>query len=173
MHTAKPYTNVTFTKRVDHEAGRHRPSRAPRGPRVCERCLAVYVNRRWTLGTTPRARAIRRVAAPAMTVCPACRMAAEGRFGGEVRLSGAFLAKHAAEIERLLRREAERAAEDNPTARILRWDRPATDRLTVTTSTEHLAERLGRAVRRAFKGSVRYTFSHENKFAHVVWMRNE
>ena len=40
MHNNKPYTNATFTKRVDHEAGRHRPPRALREPAVCEECGA-------------------------------------------------------------------------------------------------------------------------------------
>ena len=47
MRSQKPYTNATFTHRVDHEAGRHRPPRAPGEPRVCGTCGAVYRGRRW------------------------------------------------------------------------------------------------------------------------------
>jgi hypothetical protein len=98
-------------------------------------------------------------------------MAADGRFAGELRLSGAYLRQHRTEIDRLIRNEAARAAEDNPTARIVRIDCPAADRLTVRTTTEHLAARIGRALKRAMHGTVHYTFSHENKFAHVTWSR--
>lgn len=47
MRSAKRYSNVTFTKRVDHEAGRHHTARAPAEPLVCTACGAVYRRRRW------------------------------------------------------------------------------------------------------------------------------
>jgi hypothetical protein len=90
VRTNKPYTNVTFTRRVDHEAGKHRAAKTPPGPRVCIRCGAVFERRRWTRDVTPVARSLRAIAAPVYTVCPACRQAAEGQFGGEVRISGSF-----------------------------------------------------------------------------------
>jgi hypothetical protein len=171
MRTSKRYTNATFTHRPDREAGRHRPPRARPEPRICERCGAVYAKRRWTLSVPARADRLPFAASPKTTLCPACRLTVSGRFGGEVRVSGAFVSEHRAEIERLLRNEASRAAEDNPLGRITRVDRPAPDRLTVRTTTEHLAKRLGQALHKAFRGTVRYGFSHENKFAHVTWSR--
>ena len=171
VRTSKRYTNVTFTRRVDHLAGRHRPGRGATEPRVCERCGAVYAKRRWTLGDTPRDAALKALAAPQKTICPACKMIAANQFAGEVRVSGSYVPGHRAEIERLLRNEANRAAEDNPTARIVRLDRPAADRLTVRTTTEHLAKRLGQALHKALHGKLQHTFSHENKFAHVTWSR--
>jgi hypothetical protein len=172
MRTSRRYTNTTFTRRVDHEAGSHRAPKAAPGPRVCERCGAAYQKRRWTLAGTPQAEGVK-LAAPAKTICPACRMAIEGQFAGEVRLSGPFLATHHADIETLLHREAERAAEDNPMARILALTLEAPDRLIVRTSTEHLAKRLGDALHGAYHGTVHYEFSHENKFAHVTWTREQ
>jgi hypothetical protein len=44
--------------------------------------------------------------------------------------------------------------------------------LTLATTTEHLAQRLGHALKKAFKGKVHYDFSHENKLAHVYWQRD-
>jgi hypothetical protein len=81
--TSKRWTNVTFTKRVDHEAGRRRGPTAAKGPRICQACGAVYVKRRWTF-----------------------------------------------------------------------------------------AQRIGHALHKALHGTVRYRFSHENKFAHVTWSRD-
>lgn len=171
VRTSKRYTNVTFTRRVDHQAGSHRPAKGGAEPRVCERCGAVYAKRRWTLGDTPRDAVLKTLAAPQKTICPTCRMISADRFAGEVRVSGSYVPGHRAEIERLIRNEAKRAAEDNPTARIVRVDRPGADRLTVRTTTEHLAKRLGQALHKAFHGQLHYTFSHENKFAHVTWSR--
>jgi hypothetical protein len=99
-------------------------------------------------------------------------MTAEGRFAGEVRVSGAFATGHRGDVERLIRNEARRAAEDNPLGRIVSLDRSPAG-LTVKTTTEHLAKRIGQALHKALHGSVRYRFSHENKFAHVTWSREK
>jgi hypothetical protein len=171
MRTAKPYTNVTFTKRVDRDAGRHRPSRAPSEPRYCTECGAVYVKRRWIIGTRPGAEALRQEAQA--STCPACDAAAKGFIRGHLRLEGSFVQAHRAEIEALLRNEAARAAEDNPTARIIRWEDGTNGSFTIGTTTEHLTERLGHAVRRAFAGEIDYGFSHDNKLARAVWHRDE
>lgn len=45
------------------------------------------------------------------------------------------------------------------------------NQLVVKTTTEHLAQRLGHALEKAFDGDVRYDFSHDNKFARVYWER--
>jgi hypothetical protein len=107
-----------------------------------------------------------------MTVCPACEQKRSGEPRGFVYLDGDFFVAHHEEIEQLLRNEAERAAEDNPLARIMEWKRGDGHKLTVTTTTEHLAQRLGHALEKAFGGIVHYDFSHENKLARVNWQRD-
>ena len=106
-----------------------------------------------------------------MTVCPACVQQRTGEPRGFVYLDGAFFVAHHEEIEQLLRNEAERAAEDNPLARIMEWKRGDLHKLTLTTTTEHLAQRLGHALEKAFAGRAHYDFSHENKLARVNWQR--
>jgi len=172
MRSKKPYTNATFTKRVDHEAGRHRPSRAISEPAVCEDCGAVYENRRWTAANTGSGNERHKHWRPStLTVCPACVQQRNGEPRGFVYLDGAFFVTHHEEIEQLLRTEAERAAQDNPLARIMEWKRGDDHKLTVNTTTEHLAQRLGHALKKAFRGSAHYDFSHENKLARVNWQR--
>ncbi len=171
MRTSKRWTNATFTHRVDHEAGKHRGPAAAKGPRVCERCGAINTKRRWTMAGAMNGLNLHAIAAPQMTICPACQMMAAGQFAGEVRVSGAFAASHVAEVERLIRNEARRAADDNPLARIVRLDR-VPGGLLVRTTTEHLAKRIGQALYKAMHGEVHYEFSHENKFAHVTWLRD-
>jgi NMD protein affecting ribosome stability and mRNA decay len=171
MRSNKPYTNVTFTRRVDHLAGRHRGPRAPAGPDVCQSCGAVFIRRRWVAGGTLRARAVTRTGPILRTTCEACRMVAEGTFRGELRVSGVFFAEHHEDVEHLLRNEVARGLADNPLARIVRWTAARPGELVVTTTTEHLASKLGHALKKAFHGTVHYEFSHENKFAHVTWTR--
>jgi len=172
MHSMKKYTNVTFTKRVDHDGGRHRTARNPVEPTVCSKCGAVHSGKRWGAANA-QVDINRQKWLPAQTtVCHACRQAQTGIAGGYVYLEGGFLAAHRGEIERLLRNEAERAVEDNPLARIMGWERPDDDRLVIATTNEHLAQRLGHALQKAFSGEVQYDFSHENKLTRVRWHRD-
>lgn len=170
MRSNKPYSNATFTRRVDYEGGLHRGPRAPKEPRVCRHCGAVYVKRRWVLPSDPRAAAVG--AGAIETVCPACEKAARGVVQGYLTVSGAFFETHRADVEALIRNEAARAAEDNPLGRILEWDTSKPGTLTVTTTTEHLVERLGRALHHAFHGDIDYGFSHANKLARATWRRD-
>ncbi len=167
----KRYTNTTFTKRVDHEAGRHRTRRSPAEPMVCEGCGAVYSRRRWTRKSELKADLSVTKQIAKSTLCPACEQARDGVPGGFVYVKGEFSIKHRDEIGSLLRNEAERDAQDNPLARIMSWE-DADGRLVVKTTTEHLAQRLGHALEKALDGEVRYDFSHENKLARVYWERN-
>ncbi|HET9533591.1 MAG TPA: BCAM0308 family protein [Blastocatellia bacterium] len=173
MRTSKRYSNVTFTKRVDHEAGRHRTTRAPAEPAICNLCGAVYFKRRWRLAGEPGKSGKRKDWHPTqIRICPACKKRQEGLPAGFVYLDGAFLSAHRAEIIRLLNNEADRAAADNPIGRIMAWQADRSEGIVITTTTEHLAKRLGQALEKAFGGEVRYDFSHENKLARVYWHRD-
>lgn len=175
MRTSRRYTNTTFTHRVDHDAGRKRPARAPAEPRVCRTCGAVYRRRRWITAEVAALQVpaiVAGVEPVAPATCPACRRAASQTPNGFVYLEGAFLGDHGEEVLQLVRREAARAEVDNPTGRIIGVARERGSRLVVTTTTEHLAERLGHALARAYDGRVRFDFSHENKLARVYWRRD-
>lgn len=173
MRGNKPFTNTTFTKRVDHEAGRHHTKRAPQEPAVCSHCGALYVNRRWSLagaGAAADELQHRRAARP--VTCPACKQKHSAIISGFVNIDGDFFISHRDQIERLLRNEAARAAVDNPLAQIISWQDRKDGTLALTTTTEHLAQRLGHALAKAFHGSVDFDFSHENKVARVTWRRD-
>ncbi|MEW6207585.1 MAG: BCAM0308 family protein [Acidobacteriota bacterium] len=173
MRSSKRYSNQTFTKRVDHDSGRHRPQRSPAEPLLCERCKAVYVHRRWISAREMRQNMKGKEWKPARKViCPACEIVEEGTPAGYLYLEGDFFVAHRDELQRLIENEAKRARSDNPLARIIRMT-SAADRLTVETTTEHLAQRLGHALEKAFGGDVRYGFSHENKLSRVWWHRDE
>ncbi|MFS8087395.1 MAG: BCAM0308 family protein [Acidobacteriota bacterium] len=172
MRSNKRFTNTTFTKRVDHEAGRHHTKRAGKEPAMCASCGSVYSKRRWTAagpGTTTTEATHSRPAR--VTTCPACIQIHGGNPSGYVFIEGGFAAAHREEIEQLLRNEAARAAEDNPLARIMLWTENGDRKLTLSTTTEHLAQRLGHALEKAYDGTVDYDFSHENKLARVTWHR--
>lgn len=172
MRSNKRFTNTTFTRRVDHDAGRHRAKHAMREPGVCALCGAQYFKRRWS--ASDRNHLVEaRVFRPAIVrTCPACIQIQGGTPSGYLFVEGLFFKLHRDDIERLLRKEAERAVEDNPLARIMLWREDSRLKLTLSTTTEHLAMRLGHALEKAFTGELRYDFSHENKLARVYWRRD-
>lgn len=172
MPEKRKYSNATFTKRVDHEAGRHRPARAMKEPAVCTNCKAVYADRRWTAPELiAHGEAHKKWRPEQQVVCPACQQIRNGEPRGFVYVDGPFSVTHHDEIEQLLWNEAGRAAKDNPLARIMGCKPGDGHQLTVSTTTEHLAQRLGQALEKAFGGKTDYHFSHENKLARVNWAR--
>ncbi|MGH9258015.1 MAG: BCAM0308 family protein [Vicinamibacterales bacterium] len=168
MRSAKPYTNATFTKRVDHDGGRHRPPRAAGEPALCAGCGAVYVKRRWSQAVPARVLAARAGSPLTVRMCPACRRRRTGEAHGYVHIGGDFFPNHRADLEHLLRNEAARARENNPLQQILSWQALDDGGVLITTSTEHFAQRLGRALEKAYHGTLRYGFSHENKVAYIL-----
>jgi NMD protein affecting ribosome stability and mRNA decay len=173
MRPSPRVSNAPWKKRVDH-VDKREPQPAVAEPVVCPGCGAIYVRRRWVKDLAPerQTRATRQWAPVRRAVCPACRQRAAGIASGVVEMSGSFLTTHRPEIMALLKHEAERAAADNPLGRIMKITRGRNATLTVTTTTERLAQRLGRALQRACKGRTRYSFSHENKLARVLWRRD-
>lgn len=167
MRMNKKFTNTNFTKRVDHVAGAHRQPRSLREPSVCSDCDAICRNRRWVAASEATVEDV-----AVKTICPACKQSRSGEPRGFVFLDGTYFSNHQDEIEKLLRNEAERAAEDNVLARIIDWTTGEGHKLTLTTTTEHLAQRLGHALHKAFHGKVNYDFSHENKLVRVNWLRD-
>lgn len=171
MRSHKRFTNTTFTKRVDHEAGRHRGKRAAKEPAVCGLCGALYFKRRWIAAGSEHGAELEHFRPAKLTTCPACLQIQGGAPSGYVYVEGPFFIAHRDEVENLLRNEADRAAKDNPLGRIMLWQPSGDGKLTISTTTEHLAVRLGHALEKAFDGKVDYVFSHENKLARVSWKR--
>jgi hypothetical protein len=168
MRKHKRFTNVTFTKRVDHEGGEKHAPRGMAEPGRCTVCGSVYVDKHWVAagsGETTRHSTFR--PARGMT-CPACVQVREGIYGGLVSLEGVAVADRFPEIEAVVRHAAEDAMRANPLSRVMKIERSVTSAV-VTTTTEQLAQRIGKALERAFGGHTDFVFSHENKVAHVTW----
>jgi hypothetical protein len=170
MLSNKGVSNTKFNKRTDFEL-KHSNRRNLHGPAVCEECGAVFVSGRWTFDkdvlNTDKFENIE----PGKTICPACRQIKTGEPAGFVYLEGNFYLEHKEEINNLLKNEAKRTSQLNPLARIMQWQE-AGDGLIVTTTNAHLAKHLGWSLKRAYDGTVRYDFSHENKSAKVYWRRD-
>ena len=160
---AKKYT-TTYKKKIDIDRDTFLPRRSPKEIIQCSGCGAFFHRRHWTLvppaGFNPPVHVH-------PIFCPACRKIKARCFSGEVQLLGVDPVDRS-ELLRILRNEERRAREKNPLEKIMRLEGAGED-WKVETTTEKLAQRLGRAVCKARGGKVAYRWSHNNKFVRVIW----
>jgi hypothetical protein len=137
---------------------------------LCTNCQAIYQNKRWffddklagKLAGTDKVKEV---------ICPTCRKIKDHYSEGVLTLSGEFFKEHKDEIITLLKNEAERVAGRSVDDRIITMTEEGKDRLVIETTTEKLAQHLGRAVYRAYKGELEFRWSEVNKFVRVYWSR--
>jgi NMD protein affecting ribosome stability and mRNA decay len=137
---------------------------------LCSTCRAIYRNKRWFFDEKLAAKLAGSDKVKEV-ICPTCRKIKDHYPEGILTLSGEFLKEHKDEIVTLLKNEAERVAGRSVADRIVTLTEEGKDRLVVETTTEKLAQHLGRAVYRAYKGELDFRWSEMNKFVRVYWSR--
>ena len=130
---------------------------------VCKECGLVYRNKRWQVEPAPSA-------SGAEVLCPACQRTEDHNPGGVVTLSGPYLASHKAEILNTIKHQEAKSREKNPIGRIMEI-KDEGGRITVTTTEDKLAQKLGREVYKSQKGELHYQWSHDQNLVRVAWMR--
>lgn len=146
------------------------PRGASRKISICEGCRAVYMNKRWYAEGKVDETALRNSEA-AKIVCPACLKIRDNFPGGIVTLKGDYVLPHKQELMNLIKNEEERARGQNPLERVMSVKENGFGSIVISTTNEKMAQRIGRAVRKAFQGKVTYHWSHDNKLARVDWVR--
>ncbi len=141
------------------------------GEAVCRMCQAIYHNKRWYLKDEVPSKAVGEVH-PVAVVCPACRKIRDDFAGGILTLSGEFLEAHKEQILSQVRNEAAMSQKGNPLERIISI-KDEKDSVEIHTTNERLAQRIGRALERAYKGKAAYHWSRDGKLARVQWHRND
>ncbi len=136
---------------------------------ACEDCHALYQGKRWffdekLFDKLAGAGKVRQV------VCPTCRKVKDHYVEGYLTLSGDFLVQHQDEIVTLLEKEAARVGKRSFDDRIIQIA-PESGKLVVETTTEKLAQHLGRTIYKAYKGDLSFQWSEPSKFVRVYWSR--
>jgi NMD protein affecting ribosome stability and mRNA decay len=137
---------------------------------LCTGCQALYQNKRWFFneelsGKLARTGKVREV------VCPACRKIKDHYVEGYLTLSGEFLVEHQNELVTLVKNEAAKLGKRSVMDRIIQLVPEGDNKLVVETTTEKLAQHLGRAVYKAYKGDLSFQWSEPNRFVRVYWSR--
>lgn len=166
--TVKDYKLSYKKKSVSTDS--YLPRGASRNMSVCGGCRAVYMNRRWYAEGDAYKSAVN---TPEMTqvICPACLKIRDNFPGGIVTLKGDYVLPHKADLMNLIRNEEERARGLNPLERVIAIKEDGFGSIVISTTNEKLAQRIGRAIRKAFHGEVAYHWSHDNKLVRVDWVR--
>lgn len=171
---ATPAARVTGAVRPEANASRprHRPYTAPAAPALCAGCGATYYRRRWSLSGPPKRGDIRPDEPLGLKLCPACRRRDTDIPRGVVHVDGAWTHTHRDDVARLLEAEISRAGTASPAAQVVFRGDDGSGGLLFSTTTEHLAVRLGRVLDAAYDGELRYGFANDNTLAHVWWRRD-
>ena len=152
---------------------------APKGLLECPECHAMFYRKRWSFpeALAPQTRAstaagpkkpTKQILVPQSFVCPACRKLQDGYAEGFLTIHWPNWGAHKAEVLGLIHNEEHRAARNNPLERVMTI-RTRPDGADIETTTEHFAQRLGKHLDRAFKGSIEYHWSHKDKCVRVAW----
>jgi len=158
------------TRRTLRERGDpHREPRHERENAVCANCGAVLHHGRWAYDETRRQTLLATEQARE-TLCPGCQRAREGLPEGVVSLTGEYLAEHEAELLSTIWTHAKAANRKDPTQRIIDALRDG-ERLEIWTTTPRLAQKLGRALSDAYKGSLKHNFSRGDRLLRIEWRR--
>lgn len=160
----------TAYKKRETTSDPYTPRGAKRKIEICSGCRAVYRNKRW-YADDEASKASQKDPAAVRTVCPACLKIRDDFPGGIVTLKGDFVLPHKVELMNLIKNEEERARGFNPLERVMSIKENGHGNLIISTTNEKLAQRLGRAIKKAFHGEVSYHWSHDNKLVRVEWVR--
>jgi len=139
----------------------YRAHRKAAEPAACPDCGAVQEAGRWRW----------REALPGSSElrCPACQRLRDRLPGGEVQLSGEFLAVHRDEVMARIRHVAESTRQRFVLQRLMAIDEDS-GQIRITTTSPHLARAIGIALHDAFKGTLDLD-AHAQGCPRVHWTR--
>ena len=131
---------------------------------LCRGCGIVYRNKRWQKESVPPSEHSGEV------LCPACQRIEGQDPAGVVTLSGPYLTQHKEEILNAVRQQEVKHREKNPLGRIMEIKEEAGG-ITITTTEDKLAQKIGREVYKSQRGELHYQWSHDQHMVRVTWMR--
>ncbi len=135
----------------------------------CRKCGIIFRNKRWYIDEAELER-VRSDPGATKVVCPSCLRIHDNNPGGIITLSGEYLVHHETEILDLIRRKETMYRSKNPLGRIMEINQDG-NVLTIATTEDKLAQKIGRDVYRAHKGDLHYQWSEKEKFVRVNWAR--
>jgi hypothetical protein len=150
-------------RRVDADADPFGSSERPPEPAACPHCGAVVRAGRWVWGAAAHGAAV--------LPCPACRRIEQDLPDGILSVAGSFVAAHEAEIRSLVQHVEENEKRNHALARSFGIE-AAGGGLVVKTTERRLAESIGRALERAYGGTLERVEGDRSSPLRVRWQRD-
>ncbi len=135
---------------------------------VCRVCGSVNTQGRWY--PQDKAPHFKKNEVAQTVICPACRKQQDHFPAGVLTMTGGFVSQHKEEILNLIRNQSDKAFGINPLGRVMSIE-DTPDGMELTTTNEKLAQRIGKALHKAYSGDIEYKWSTDQKTARVYWRR--
>lgn len=173
MDNAKRWNPANIKK---HETGGgsdpYKNALAYKDMSVCKKCHSIYHNKRWVTDNELYNSILKKKEGINYTICPACLKIETKYYNGVVELSGSFLSEHKSDILNLVKNTVERADYIDPLEKIENIEEDDEKNIVrIYTTSEDLAQRIGRNIERAYKGDIEYSFSERDLLLRVYWKR--
>ena len=139
-------------------------------PTNCPRCELVYRNGRWQTKTDSDDST--KAQKTHSSHCPACKREIGRLPAGLLYLSGSYLEKHRDEILNIVKNQSTSAAAQRPLQRIM-WIEQSGDTTEIATTSNHLAQRIGKAIEDACKGSLTIKHADDAQLVRLYWERSD
>jgi NMD protein affecting ribosome stability and mRNA decay len=139
------------------------------GPTVCYRCGSVFARKTWRRDHKVNLAFFDNAD---WTTCPACTQSRRAEGFGKVVLRGSFVAANEDRIRRRIANVADRAAYTQPQRRVSSIARTAQG-LEVVTTSQKLAHRIARELKKAFRGNTTYAWSDRDGALRATWERDD
>ena len=141
----------------------------PKETAICKKCGMVHRNKRWFIDEAESGRLMEDSTVNKI-ICPACQRMADDNAAGIATFSGGYLLEHEDDILNTIKHIEATSRTKNPLGRIMEIKQEG-DVLTISTTEDKLAQKLGREVYKAHKGELHYSWSHDQRFVRVNWTR--
>ncbi len=139
--------------------------------KVCPLCNAIHDGHRWVPEPDETLRKSALKSNPVSAKCPGDLRIERHQVEGVVTLGGSFLDGHKSELMNLVQRVARNGRSRNVAARLLAVD-DSNHKVVIETTDDHLAERIGKEVEKAFKGELAIKWQEKDHFVRVSWTRD-
>jgi hypothetical protein len=140
-------------------------------PTNCPRCHLVYRSGRWQL-QEETTEAVGDTQKSHSSHCPACKREIDRLPAGLLYLSGPYLEQHREEILNIVNNQSTSAAAQRPLQRVM-WIEKTKDTTEIATTSSHLAQRIGKAIEDACKGTLTIKHADEAQLVRLYWERSE
>ncbi len=135
-------------------------------PTLCPSCGLIYHGKRWKMDPELIKTLKEKDKEIYSKECPACRKIKDKYPLGIVEIEGNFIEEKNEEIHARIKHIAAEEYNHNPLERIIEIQN-SKGKIAILTTTEHLAEKIGKKIAKTFHKNIKISFSEQEKLVRV------